>query len=173
MALAAAVITLTPGPVAAEEYGQGHDIGIGGLVGEPMAFSMKWLIGGGHGLQAVFGFDVWYRDGFLTAVDWVWHPLIIVSQSKFDLSFHIGAGMFLGVWYNRYWDYGCRYDPAARRYYDCHDSDAGFGGHFPVGLDFLFQDVPIELSLEFAPGVWFYPYIGFSAFGGAHVRYFF
>ena len=160
---------------AAAAYGDGLTIGIGGLIGEPVGFSMKWLIADGHALQGVIGFDLWYRDGFLTAVDWVWHPLIITSPSALDLSFHVGAGLFLGVWYDRYWDgrWGgsCDYDRAHDRYYNCHA--VGFGGHFPVGLDLLFKAVPIELSFEFAPGLWFYPYVGFSAFGGVHVRYFF
>ena len=172
IALAVGLVSLAPRPAAAA-YGDGLTIGIGGLVGEPIGFSMKWLIADGHALQGVIGFDLWYRDGFLTAVDWVWHPLIIVSPSALDLSFHVGAGLFLGAWYDRYWDRGCRWDPATRRYYDCNDNQVGFGGHFPVGLDLLFKSVPIELSFEFAPGLWFYPFVGFFAFGGVHVRYFF
>ena len=169
--LAAVLISLAPRAAVAADYGQGHVIGIGGLIGEPVGFSMEWLIGGGHGLQAVFGFDVWHRDGILTAVDWVWHPLIIVSPSTLDLSFHFGAGLFLGAWWDRHGNDTCHYDRVHNRWYDCHD--VGFGGHFPVGLDLMFKTVPIELSFEFAPGVWFYPYVGFGAFGGVHVRYFF
>jgi hypothetical protein len=175
LALAATLGLLAPRPAAAQTYGEGYTFGIGAEVGNPMAFTMKWLIADGHALQGNIGFDLSGRDGLLSAVDWVWHPLIIVSPTPFDLSFHVGAGFFLGAWWGyRYSDHFCHsYDPATHHYYDCDDSGMGFGAHFPVGLDFFFKAVPIELSLEFAPGLWFYPWVDFAPQGGVIGRYFF
>ena len=178
LAVLAAVGLSAARPAAAQTYGESYTFGIGLEVGEPLGATIKWLIADGHALQGVIGFDLAWRDGFLTALDWVWHPLIIVSPTPFELSFHVGAGLFLGAWYDRHWGHGdCHWDPALHDYVNCGHQELGFGAHFPVGLDFLFKAVPIELSLEFAPWFWFYPWWGgfdsFSAQGGVIGRYFF
>jgi hypothetical protein len=173
LALALSAAVLVPRPADASDYQAGYTFGIGGVIGQPTGVSMEFLLGGGHAIQAVFGFDLWYRDGFTTFANWQWHPLIITSISAFDLSFHFGAGLFLSFWYDHHYDFLCDWDPRAHRYYNCHDEDVGLGALVPVGLDMFFTGAPVEVYLELSPGFWFVPFIDFWMLGGVGARYYF
>ena len=173
IAAALAVAALSPRAAEAQVYGEGYIFGIGGILGQPTGLSMKFLLGAGHGIQAAFAVDLVWRDGFVTYADWVWHPMIITSNSAFDLSFHVGAGLFLAMWFDRYWDHSCHWDEVHHHYTNCDDHEVGLGAHFPVGMDMFFKGAPVELYLELSPGFYFLPFIDFEIFGGVGARYFF
>jgi hypothetical protein len=170
LALALSAAVLVPRPAAASDYQSGYTFGIGVVLGQPTGVSMEFLLGAGHAIQAVVGFDMRWRDGLIASVNWLWHPLIITSTSAFDLSFHFGAGLYFGAWFNRYWAHGCR--DAAGHWVYC-DDEVGAGAHFPIGLDMFFKAVPVEVYLELAPGFWFVPFIDWEIFGGLGGRYYF
>ena len=170
MALSAAA--LVPRPAHASDYQAGYTFGIGGVIGQPTGLSLDFLLGAGHTIQVDFGFDLWFRDGFVTFANWAWHPMIILSNSVIDMSFHVGAGLFLNFWYHdRYHEHFCDYDPATHHYHDC--AEVAFGALFPGGLDVFFKGAPVEVYLELAPGFWFAPFIDFWMYGGIGGRYYF
>jgi hypothetical protein len=170
LALSAAV--LVPRTAAAQDYQSGYTFGIGVVLGQPAGVSMEFLLGAGHAIQAVVGFDMRWRDGLIFSANWLWHPLVITSTSAFDLSFHFGAGLYLGAWYDRRWGHGCDWDPTSG-YHNCHGDEVGVGAHFPIGLDMFFKAVPVEVYIEIAPGFWFAPFIDWEIFGGLGGRYYF
>ncbi len=168
---AVAAAAVTPAEPAAAGYGSESGFGLGLVLGEPTGISMKLFLGAGHAIQGTAAFELVHRDRFLFIVNYLWHPSTIVSTSAFDLGWHVGVGGFVGIWFD---DYRCdRWSADPRRCEDWDDDGAGFGAHFPVGLDMMFRGAPIELFLEAAPGLWIFPGTDFSIFGGFGARYFF
>ena len=53
------------------------------------------------------------------------------------------------------------------------DAGAGvaFGLRVPLGILYVFREVPIEVSLEVVPGMNLFPSTGFVAMGGVAIRY--
>jgi hypothetical protein len=173
-ALLLAAALLVPTPAAASDYASDPAFGLGVVLGEPTGITLKGILGAGHAVQASFAFALVYRDRFLAALDYVWHPTLVTANAALDLAWHFGLGGVLGVWYDE-WAYDCIDDdgspltPAV-----CRESARLMGGlRVPIGLDLMFTGAPVELFLELAPEVELYPVIDWLLYGGFGARYYF
>jgi hypothetical protein len=132
----------------ATEVGRGRDFGIGVAVGSPTSVVGKIFIGGGNAIDFGLGFwtygwgcnDRGYCDGrsldvVTLSADYLWQDGI-VSGSKANLDWHIGAG-------GRVW---------------VGAGDAAVAARMPVGLDLTFRRPSfLEVFVEIAPAVYVVP----------------
>ncbi len=88
-------------------------------------------------------------------------------------TWHVGLGGSLGVWPGGH-DYDCR--PSAllppRPPFVCRNAWVQVGGRVPLGIDVVLRHVPVELYMEFVPGVFAYPTVEFLAQGGFGFRWY-
>src|SRR5262249_34103522 len=71
-------------------------------------------------------------------LDYLWHPFSLVSAAAFELPFFIGVG-------GRYWNF----DYCVGRV--CDYGGYAFGVRVPLGIDFDFNDVPLDIALNLVP----------------------
>ncbi len=128
-------------------------IGLGGGTGTS-GLSMKYWMSSSHALQGVIG--IWglgRGEGTVLALsgDYLFELPSLTKGSIIDLGWNIGLGPFLGI------------------------GDATWIGVSGVlGLEFNFVPVPIDITIEYRPGLLVLPDVNADliAFTG-HIRYFF
>jgi hypothetical protein len=94
----------------------------------------------------------YYGDtgGFHVYADYLWHPFVLAKPEAFELPFYIGVGA-------RYWQFGYACDPAGN---NCFSASA-FGVRVPVGIDFDFNNVPLDIFVQIVPTIdFFHDYMG-------------
>ena len=111
----------------------------------------------------------YYGDtgGFHIYGDYLWHPIVLAKPEPFELPLYVGLGV-------RYWQFGYACDPNGNR---CVDASA-FGIRIPIGLDFDFNNVPLDVFLQVVPTLdFFHNYtnhgVGFPFDFSVGVRYWF
>lgn len=126
-------------PIAGIARDGGH-VGLGLGAGTGITgLSLKYMASDVVGVQGVVGgafgpYDYWRGAGLGTTLDLLFHTPRIVDSNVVDLAFNGGPGAsfrFLG-------------DPAV-----------GVGVHGVLGLELIFEPVPIDLVFEYRPGVLF------------------
>ncbi|MBI5490037.1 MAG: hypothetical protein HY905_22075 [Deltaproteobacteria bacterium] len=147
--------------------------GIGLLLGQPIGATAKVFLAPAHALQFGLGYDLVMLDAAIVTVDYVWHPTSIFGNSVFELTWHVGIGGSLGVWPVGS-DYDCRdADPVLEGVQaQCRTAWVQPGVRVPLGLEMIFRDFPLELFVEFAPGVIAYPMVEFLGQGGFGARWY-
>jgi hypothetical protein len=148
--------------------------GIGLFLGQPVGATAKVFLAPFHALQFGLGFDLVLRDAAVFTIDWVWHPTSIVGNSRLEFTWHAGLGASLGVWPAGH-DYDCSGpDPMLGEEgpVTCREAWVQPGVRVPMGLELNFRDVPLEIFVEFAPGVFAYPEVGFLGQGGVGARWY-
>lgn len=129
---------------------QDSGFGAGVLFGQPTGISVKlWT----SETTALDGGLAWsfYNGGFIHVhADFLMHKfnVIDVSSGRLPLYFGIGARLGLG-------------------------NQLHLGARVPIGLDYLFDEAPVDIFLEIAPGLDLTPATQFALDGGIGVRYFF
>ncbi len=108
--------------------------GLGLILGQPTGLSGKYFLGPDTALDfAVGGCCYRGRNGLSLHVDYLWHPLSLVSAEPFELPLYFGLG---------------------GHFFDFNDKDdnhgAGLGLRVPVGIAFDFNNVPIDIFIELA-----------------------
>jgi hypothetical protein len=77
------------------------------------------------------------------------------------LDWYLGGGGDLGVWTNGY-----------HYYYNGHHYSSAFGGlDGVIGLEYAFDEVPIDLAIDATPTIRLFPYVGFHIYGSFAVRF--
>ncbi len=121
----------------------------------PGSITVKHFVGDNHALEGLFSF---WDHGFRFTGLYEIHGNITDAKG---LKWYIGPGAHIGA-YNEDWSHG-----------DHHYPSGGFslGIDGVVGLDYKFQDAPINISLDLQPSLEFIenPYL--SLWGGIAVRY--
>ena len=130
---------------------RGGKFGLGILVGEPTGITGKVWFDQRHALDVGASW-LFHGESFYLTVDYLFHSAPVARTASFELPLYIGVGGLLA---------------AGRKH------DAGVGVRVPLGLAFEFRSVPLELSLEVAPGVLLVPGTGFNIDGGLGLRYYF
>lgn len=133
---------------------EGRDFGIGLIVGDPTALTLKGMLSGQDALQAHAGWRLGDPDGgrVTLIVDYLRHFVVVDPvPSSGEFSPFIGIGGKLGV----------------------GDGEEVFGPRLPVGLGYFFGGAPVELSLEVAPGIAVLPETSFMVDAGLAARWYF
>jgi hypothetical protein len=124
--------------------------------------SVKHHVTDQHAVQVALGaawgaFRYWPNTGVGLAVDYVHHPETVFDSPHVRLGWNIGIGV------------------DARFYPSVDDFDFAAGVHFVAGFEVLLVDAPVDLAIEYRPGVVGRPGPGGLAFAfgdvAAHIRW--
>ncbi len=155
-----------PGPAQGSEVARTRKLGLGGMAGNPTAFTLKYHFTPHHALTGAMGIGWWGGHNFEMHVDYGYH-FDLARPRPLDVRMYVGGGVKFFYYFWRYYDY---YDPRADPY---RYGRAGLGLRGPVGVSVNLNKVPLEIFGEIAPGVAFLPWIFFFVDGSVGVRYYF
>lgn len=124
-------------------------IGLGIMVGEPTGLSFKYWMGSKTAVDAGLTWSLSGNDAIGVHADYVWHKWLNVEKGQLALYYGVGAALWVA------------------------ESNTGLGARIPVGLNYLFQDAPLDLFIEVVPGLGVLPDTDFDVDGGIGVRYYF
>lgn len=121
--------------------------GLGLELGNPTGLTGKLFLSPSgaldFGLGAVFT-NYYGGDGLHLYMDYLWHPLVLASPEAFELPFYVGVG-------GRFWTFSCNDRNV------CPDTRGDvFGVRVPLGIDFDFNNVPLDVFLQLTPTLDFY-----------------
>lgn len=144
------IVSITPQTAEARE----PRMGLGLFLGDPTGVTGKHPFGGSPvAFDWVIGFGVLDGEGLAGHVDFLWQqPLSEFDRATMDLYFGVG--------------------PKIAVFPDADDTFFA-GARAPVGLDFMFDRVNLELALEVAAGLWVIEETGFDLDAGLALRYWF
>jgi hypothetical protein len=123
---------------ANKKFGLGLELGdIAGLTG-------KYFVTSNQAFDFGIGdlYDGYYINrvggGIHLYADYLWHPVVLAKPEAFELPFYVGIG-------GRFWSFG----------YNCGGgmcaSAEVFGVRVPLGIDFDFNNVPLDVYIQFVP----------------------
>jgi hypothetical protein len=113
--------------------------GLGLMFGDPTGLSGKYYLGPDTAIDFGVGgggYGYGHRRGLHIHVDYLWHPISLVSADAFELPLYFGVG-------GRLWhfdDYDNNNDP--------YDDVNALGVRVPVGIAFDFNNVPLDIFFE-------------------------
>jgi hypothetical protein len=124
--------------------------GIGFVLGTPSGISASLPIGTGNAVNAALGYDIGSAANLYVQGDYVWilEGLIPVESGK--ISVYYGPGAFAVV---------------------AKNSAAGIRA--VAGIDYRFQDIPLQAFLEIGPGINIVPNTSGVLGAGLGLRYYF
>lgn len=151
LGLLSAGILLTTAPVHADGVNQPAGWGLGLMLGSPTGITAKGWLGGANAWDVGLGFGgIGFHPAFRVHANYLWGlAQILPDTSDVTLDLYLGAGALVGA--GRYGPCDGRFD--SRYYNDCGVGHLYGGVRVPLGLDLRFQNAPIQLGLEVAPGV--------------------
>lgn len=127
--------------------------GLGIMLGEPTGLSGKYWLNDKLAIDGAAGWSFYDDSEFYLHSDLLVHKFDLIPVKKGKLPFYVGAGAFV-----RFRD-------------EHHDNEAGI--RVPVGLDYLFENAPVDIFVEFAPGIDLTPSTRADFSGGIGIRYWF
>ena len=139
------------GLCTAGAHASGERGSVGFVLGAPTGLSGKIFLRDTHALD----FDVAYdfiRPGLAASGDYLYHFRDVYRNSVIEIAPYVGGGGAIGL------PKGDLFGVAARA---------------TGGVDFLFQEIPLELFVDLSPGVWIVPRTGFYGAGVIGVRFLF
>jgi len=131
LALIAAVSPTLARAKAGSPIVKGGNFGLGLIIGGPGdwgATGKVWL-SRATAFQAVLNLD----DALILQGDFLWHHYDIIRPSRGAWPIYLGIGGALLA-----------------------EGDGGVAVRGPVGMDYIFDDVPVDLFVELAPYLWFF-----------------
>lgn len=145
---------LSAGPLQAQ-VSQHDDVGLGVLLGDPSGISYKNYFNPKNAVDAALGWSVRNQDGLYVHADYLWHNYELfqdmdgsVEQGLVGFYYGVGARVFIG---------------------DVSD----LGVRIPVGVNYMFQNDPLEIFIELVPTLDLVPSTDADFGGGIGIRYYF
>jgi hypothetical protein len=130
-------------------------LGLGVILGEPTGFNVKLLISpqAAFDIGLAWSFTDATRPGFSFVVyaDYLYHFFGLVRVPVGQLGFYCGVGGLLNV----------------------HTDALALCLRIPLGLAYVFENVPLDVFIELVPGMQIIPETRFAGFGGIGIRYWF
>ena len=152
-----------PRPRSRSNFEANKTFGLGLMLGAPTGLSGKYYLGSDRALDFGIGVLGGYgrRDGLHLHMDYLWHPVSLVSDPAFELPIYFGLGA-------RIFDFND----------DDYDDDGfAFGLRAPLGIAFDFTNTPIDIFFEVALVIDFYSgyrdNVGADLNGAIGLRYYF
>lgn len=152
--------------------------GVGGMVGSPSAFNFQIGLSERAAIDFAVGGGFFRGSHFYTHGQFLW-KFPLKEWPKGVLALHIGGGVQLAHHFNgrhTYARYGRRNDPYwgyGRWYRYGGRNTTWFGVRVPVGVSYKFTTVPVDVFMEFGPGVYFVRKPDFSFTYSFGARYWF
>lgn len=145
---------------------QSSGFGAGIMVGEPTGVSVKGWLSADRAIDGGLAWSLRGASYFSIHADYLFHNMELIKLNKGRLPLYYGPGVRLRSWTgDRYWDHG--------RWYGYEGSRARLGVRFPVGLDYLPDNSPVDVFLEVAPALDLLPSTSFDIGAAIRVRYWF
>jgi hypothetical protein len=127
--------------------------GLGIVLGEPTGVSAKYWLNDRMALDGVAGWSLHDDSKFYVHSDLLFHSFDLIPVKSGRLPVYVGAGGFV-----RFRDSG-------------EDTQAGV--RVPVGISYMFEKAPVDIFVEFAPGIDLTPSTRADFMGGIGVRFWF
>lgn len=151
--------------IAARVQAQESGFGLGIMLGDPTGISGKAWLTDDRAIDFGLAWGVWGRYLHLHG-DYLFHNKGIFDVSSGTFSLYYGPGLRVRSWSGgRYWNRG--------RWYDYDGSRTSVGVRFPVGLNYWFEDAPVDAFIELAPTLDLAPGTYFDLDAAIGVRYWF
>ena len=107
---------------------QSNGVGVGLIVGEPTGISGKYWTGSTTAFDAALAWSFVDENAFQIHADYLFHNIRLITVSEGKLPFYYGIGARLKT-----------------------ANDIKLGVRVPLGLAYLFQNVPIDIFVEVVP----------------------
>jgi hypothetical protein len=127
--------------------------GAGIVLGEPTGLSAKYWLNDTLAIDGAAGWSYYEHTDFYLHSDLLLHNFDLIPVPKGKLPVYLGGGAYV------------------RFRGDHRDNQAGI--RVPVGLDYLFENAPVDVFVEFAPGIELTPSTRANFSGGIGIRYWF
>jgi hypothetical protein len=126
--------------------------GIGVIAGKPTGITGKYMIDNDSAIDAGIGWETSGDNEFHVYGDYLYHLYDLIKVKKGKLPLYFGGGI---------------------RFVNRENRDNKFGIRIPVGIEYLFGNLPLGAFLELAPVLDLTPDTEFDLEGGIGIRYFF
>lgn len=130
-----------------------HKLGVGIILGEPTGGSLKYWLNNTMAVDGAIGWSTHDDANLYLHSDLLWNHFGLIPVPEGRLPVYLGVGGF------------------ARFRGDRHDDQAGL--RLPLGLDYMFQNSPVDIFAEIAPTIDVTPDIRGDVTGGVGVRFWF
>jgi len=127
-------------------------IGGGVILGEPTGLTFKYMLDNLNAFDVGAGWETSGDDEFEIYADYLYHMYDLIRVPRGQLPLYFGGGL---------------------RFIDRENRDNKFGVRIPVGVEYLFENVPLGAFLEAAPVLNLTPDTDFDLEGGIGIRFFF
>ncbi len=129
---------------------QHKTFGIGAILGEPTGVSAKLWLGDVMAIDFAAAWSFVKEPAFQIHSDYLFHLMELINVSKGKLPFYFGVGGRIKF-----------------------EEDMRVSVRIPVGLAYMFANVPLDVFAEVVPMIDLIPATGFDISGGIGIRYFF
>jgi hypothetical protein len=136
--------------ITTNTFGQSSGFGAGIMLGEPTGISLKNWLSKINAWDAGIAWNFGKHDKFHVHGDYVWNKYDLIKVDKGILPVYYGVGARFLV-----------------------EDDTHLGIRGVVGLDYIFDGLPLDVFLELAPIFDIVPGTGLSFNGAIGLRYFF
>ncbi len=159
------------GKTSSSNFEANKTFGLGIMFGDPTGLSGKYFLGPDTALDFGVGgggYAYGHRRGLHIHVDYLWHPISLVSAEPFELPLYFGVG-------GRLWSFDDDYRN------DRDDDVTALGVRVPVGIAFDFNNIPLDIFFELGLAFDFfvssyddnYRSFGVHVFSALGIRYYF
>lgn len=131
-------------------FSQNKKIGAGIILGEPTGFSFKYWLSEKTAIDAGFVWSFVDENAFQIQSDYLIHNFNLIEMPTGKLPFYFGLGGRLKF-----------------------ATDVIFGVRVPLGLDYLFDEAPVDVFFEVVPTLDVIPKTDFTLSAAIGARYFF
>lgn len=144
------LILLVSGLFALNVMAQGDGFGLGVILGEPTGLSGKYWVSEKSAIDGGVAWSMYDEGSLHLHADYLFHAFNLINVSKGQLPLYFGLGARVKL-----------------------ADDVRFGARIPVGLDYLFEDAPLDIFLEIVPILDLVPATAFNMNGAIGIRYWF
>lgn len=129
---------------------QDRGFGLGIILGEPTGVSGKLWTSGENAFDFAAAWSFQGNGNLLLQADYVWHIFRLIPVPDGKLPFYVGIGGEVIL-----------------------ASDPVIGVRVPLGLDYMFNNAPVDIFVELVPILRLAPSTDFDFAGGIGARYWF
>lgn len=144
------LLTVTAAMLCSSALAQESGFGLGVIVGEPTGLSFKYWVERTIAVDGAVAWSLGEDDALHLHVDYLAHnfKLFQIEEGKFPI----------------YYGLGCRIKSG---------DDDKLGARIPLGMNYLFENTPLDIFLEIVPVLDLAPSTELNMNGAIGVRYFF
>lgn len=127
-----------------------HSLSAGVMVGEPTGPTVKYFVTDTIAVDAAAGWSPYRHSDAEMHADILLHDFDLLPVDQGKLPVYLGAGALIRF---------------------RHDADDQAGIRLPIGISYMFQNIPVDVFAEVGPAIIFTPYVQGEIVGGIGARY--